>query len=147
MIPMRPLTEAGQPGPATEVCAELLARARDAGHLPEAADGLWLMAEIGWQTGRISDAGAHLRESFEVAARTGDRLRAIDCLDTCGHLCAATQRWAEAITLRAAHATHSTQIGMPDLPQFADRRQLSIRNARQALDPPPRPRPRNAARR
>ncbi|MGD0376891.1 MAG: protein kinase [Streptosporangiaceae bacterium] len=127
------LTEAGQAAPATQTCTELLARARDAGDLQDLADGLWLMAEIGRQTGRISDAGAHLRESLEIAARIGDRLRMIDCLDTCGHLCAATGRWAEAITLWAAQATHKVQTGMPDLPQFADRRQASIRKARQAL--------------
>jgi predicted ATPase/DNA-binding CsgD family transcriptional regulator len=129
------LTEAGQPDPAAQTCAELLSRARDAGHLQDLADGLWLMAEIGRQTGRISDAGLHLRESLEVAARTGDRLRMIDCLDTCGHLCVATGRWAEAITLWAAHAAHSARIGMPDLPQFAGRRQESMRKARQALRP------------
>ncbi len=129
------LIEAGQPGPATQACAELLARARDAGHLQDLADGLWLMAEIGRQTGRISDAGAHLRESLQVAGRTGDRLRVLDCLDTCGHLCTATGRWAEAITLWAAHAANIAQIGMPDLPQFADRRQASASKARQALGP------------
>ncbi len=129
---MRPLTEAGQPGPATEVCAELLAPAPDAGHLQELADCLWLIAEIGWQTGRISDPA----RTFANRSRSPPGLVTASAWSTAwipAGTCAATQRWAEAITLWAAHATHSTQIGMPDLPQFADRRQASIRKARQAL--------------
>ena len=61
--------------------------------------------------------------------RTGDRLRLIDCLDGCGHLCAATGRWAEAITLWAAHDARSADDGLPDLPQDAHRRQEPLRKA------------------
>ena len=63
----------------------------------------WLMADLDQQAGRIPEARAHLRESLELATRIGDPLRLLNCLDSCGHLCAATQRWAEAITLWAAH--------------------------------------------
>ena len=55
------------------------------------------------RAGRISEAGEHLRESLEITTRMGDPLGLLNCLDSCGHLCAATQRWAEAVTLWAAH--------------------------------------------
>jgi DNA-binding CsgD family transcriptional regulator len=58
-----------------------------------------------------------------------------DCLDTCGHLCAATGRWADAITVWTAYATRCADIGMPDLPQDAHRRQQPMRKAGQALGP------------
>jgi tetratricopeptide (TPR) repeat protein len=90
------LMEAGQAASAQESCAEGLARAREAGDLADQADFLWLTAELDLRTGRMSDAGAHLRESLEVTAQTGERLRMTDCLDTCGHLCAATHRWVAA---------------------------------------------------
>ena len=55
------------------------------------------------RAGRIPEAAAHLRESLELATRMGDPLSLLNCLDSCGHLCAATQRWAEAVTLWAAY--------------------------------------------
>jgi DNA-binding CsgD family transcriptional regulator len=127
--------EAGHAASAQKSCAEGLARARKAGDLQDQADCLWLMAELDRRTGRMADAGAHLRESLEVAAQTGDRLRMTDCLDTCGHLCAATERWADAITVWTAYATRCADIGMPDLPQDAHRRQQPMRKAGQALGP------------
>ena len=129
------LMEVGQAASAQESCAEGLARAREAGDLQDQADCLWLMAELDRRTGRMADAGAHLRESLEVAGQTGDRLRMTDCLDTCGHLCAATERWADAITVWTAYATRCADIGIPDLPQDAHRRQQPMRKAGQALGP------------
>ena len=93
------------------------------------------MAELDRQTGHIDDTSAHLRESIGLAAQTGDRLRLTDCLNTCGHLCAATGRWAEASTIWAAYITQSAAIGVPDLPQDAHRRQEPLRKAAQALGP------------
>jgi hypothetical protein len=61
------LMEARQAASAQESCAEGLAR--EAGDLQDQADCLWLMAELDRRTGRMADAGAHLRESLEVAAR------------------------------------------------------------------------------
>jgi predicted ATPase/DNA-binding CsgD family transcriptional regulator len=131
------LLEAGQAAAARLSCAEGLARARDSGDLGYQSECLWLMAEIDRRAGRLSDAGVHVRESVRVAAQTGERLRLIDCLNTCGHLCAAAGRWAEAITLWAAHdAAHSADMGLPDLlPLDAQRRQAPLRKARQALPP------------
>ena len=46
----------------------------------------------------------HLREAIELCSRTGDNVVLPYCLDACGHLCAATARWAGAITMWAAYA-------------------------------------------
>jgi predicted ATPase/DNA-binding CsgD family transcriptional regulator len=127
------LMEADEMASAQGSCTDALARARGAGDLQDQAECLWLMAELDRQTGRIDDASAHLRESIGLASQTGDRLRLTDCLNTCGHLCAMTGRWAEASTIWAAYTTQSAAIGVPDLPQDAHRRQEPLRKATQAL--------------
>ena len=129
------LMDAGEVTSAQGICADALARARDAGDLPDQAECLWLMAELERQTGRIDDASAHLRESIGLATQVGDRLRLTDCLNTCGHICATTGRWADASTMWAAYATQIAAIGVPDLPQDAHRRQEPLRKAAQALEP------------
>ena len=129
------LIEAGQAASAQRSCADWLARARDAGDLQEQAMLLWLMTELDRMAGRMSDAGGHLREALGIASRIGDRLRLADCLDTCGHICAATGRWAEAITMWAARAAHQADTDTPDLPHDAHRRQEPMRKAAQALGP------------
>ena len=125
-------TDRGWPGgfrPAAAVRIGL-ARAREVGDLQDQAYCLWQMAELDRRAGRMADAGTHLRESLGLAAQTGDRLRLIDCLDTCGHICAATGRWAEAITMWAAHAAHKAKHG----------------HARSAARRPPPPRTRTESR-
>jgi DNA-binding CsgD family transcriptional regulator len=127
------LMEAGEMAAAERSCADALARARDAGDLIDQAECLWLMAELYCRTGRGVESAAHLRESIGLSTKISDRLRLTDCLNTCGHLCAATARWAEAVTIWAAFANHCAAIGVPDLPQDAHRRQEPKQKARQAL--------------
>jgi predicted ATPase/DNA-binding CsgD family transcriptional regulator len=129
------LMETGEMASAHDSCAEGLTRTREAGDLEDQASWLWLMAELDWLAGRMPEAGAHVRESLEIASRIGERLRLLDCLDTCGHVCAATQHWAEAITMWAAHAAYLRSKGIPDMPQEAQRRQEPMRKAAQALGP------------
>ena len=120
---------------AQQICADILVQARDAGDLGDQADLAYLAQTLARQDGQMADAGAHLRESLRIAAQTGSRLRMIDCLDDCGHLCAATGRWAEAITLWTVFAAQNAEIGIPDLPLEAHQRQEPMRKARQALGP------------
>jgi DNA-binding CsgD family transcriptional regulator len=129
------LMGAGQTAAAQRSCAGALARAREEGALQDQADLLYDMAELDLRTGHMADAGRHLRESLRLAAQTGDRLRRIDGLDTCGHLCAAAGRWAEAITLWAAYAAQNEDTGTPDTPQGALRRREPLQDAAQALGP------------
>ena len=60
------------------------------------------MALLDLRAGRAEDAAAHLREALQLALRTGTWFAVY--LDCCGHLCAATGRQAEAVTLWAAYA-------------------------------------------
>jgi non-specific serine/threonine protein kinase len=127
------LLETGQAASAQRSCADWLTRTRDAGDLQEQAMLLWLMAELDRTAGRMADARGHLRETLRIASRIGDRLRLADCLDTCGHICAATGRCADAITMWAARAAHKSGTDTLDPPPDARRRQEPMRKAAQAL--------------
>jgi DNA-binding CsgD family transcriptional regulator len=128
------LLQSGEAASARRCCVDGLARARDAGDVQDQADFIYGLAALDLQTGRIREGAAHLRESIRISAQVGDQLRLIDCLDECGQLCAATRRWAEAVTLWAAYSAGSRdrgRRGRPDHPQQAQRRQ----GAAQVLGP------------
>jgi predicted ATPase/DNA-binding CsgD family transcriptional regulator len=129
------LLEAGDVSSAWQCCVDGLAQARQAGDLHSQASCLGRMADMDQLAGRITEAGAHLRESLGVITRMGDPLGLLNCLDSGGHLCAATHRWAEALTLWAAQDELAQRDGIIDVPQDADRRQAPLREARQALGP------------
>ena len=63
------------------------------------------MAGLDLRAGRADDAAAQLREALQLALRTGAMHWRY--LDACGHLCAATGRPAEAVTIWAAQAARS----------------------------------------
>ena len=129
------LTVLGQTAAAQRSSADGLARARQAGDLSDQALWLGLLVDLDQTAGRIPEARAHLREAIEIAARTGDRLRLIECLDKCGHICASTGRHAEAITLWAAFGARRQDYGLPDLPDNVRCRQGPLRKAENALGP------------
>jgi non-specific serine/threonine protein kinase len=129
------LTGAGDLAAAERVCAAGLARSREAGDLWNQVGLLPKMATLDLRAGRADDAAAHLREALQIAARTGARGDALDVLDRCAHLCAATRRPAEALTLWAASAAIFRSEGYPEAPPYARRRHEPLRQARQALGP------------
>jgi len=127
------LTEAGDLDAAERSCAAGLARARDVGDLQNLATGLMHSVILDLRAARSQEAAAHLRELLEVAARTGSPIDALNGLDCCGHLCAATGRFAEAVTVWAAYAALLQQDGFTDVPMDSARRDEPLRRARQAL--------------
>ena len=127
------LTEAGDLDAAERSCAAGLARARDVGDLQNLATGLMHSVILDLRAGRSQEAAPHLRELLEVAARTGSPIDALNGLDCCGHLCAATGRFAEAVTVWAAYAALLQQDGFTDVPMDSARRDEPLRRARQAL--------------
>jgi len=129
------LLASGDVSAAWQRCADGLALARQAGDLVSQAYCLGQMAYMDWLAGRIPDGWAHLRESTQIATRVGHPLAILNCEDVGAHLCATTQRWAEAITLWAALDAHTNEGGFIDVPQDVDRRQAPLRKARQALGP------------
>ena len=120
---------------AAGLCAGLLARSREAGDPWNEARLLTRMTILDLRTARIEDAAAHLRESLQIAARTGGQFELQNGLDCCGYLCAATGRFAEAVTVWAAHAAIFRHEGYAYPPAEARRQQESLRKARQALGP------------
>jgi predicted ATPase/DNA-binding CsgD family transcriptional regulator len=129
------LTEAGDLAAARSTCAAGLARSRDTGDLWALARLLTQMAVLDLRAGRAADAPAHLQEALQVAWRTGGRAEVLDALDCCGHLCAATLRPGDAVTLWSAHAALARHEGHADWPPYARRRAEALRAARQALGP------------
>jgi predicted ATPase/DNA-binding CsgD family transcriptional regulator len=133
------LTEAliavGDLAAAEGVCAEGLARCRDAGDLMNLGLLLTKMTMLDVQAGRIEDAAAHLREVLQIALRTDNGNDMFNGLDCCGYLCAATGRWAETLTLWAAHAAFKQPGQYADALGQDGRRHEPLRVARQVLGP------------
>ena len=129
------LTEAGELAAAGRVCAAGLARSRAAGDPWNQARLLVRMATLDLRAARVQDAAAHLRESLQIAARTGDGFELQNGLDYCGYLCAATGRYAEAVTVWAAYTAIFQHEGYTYPPAEARRQTESWREARQAIGP------------
>jgi hypothetical protein len=99
---------------------------------------LYRMALLDLRAGRTGDAAAQLREAIRLALRTGAVIW--NMLDYSGHLCAATGRPAEAVTMWAAYAALIPQ----DLPGDARLREEPPRCSAAPAGPG---RPSSAARR
>jgi DNA-binding NarL/FixJ family response regulator len=120
---------------ALELCEQALAQARTADDLGYQADTLFLMADLACQTGRLTEARAHLRETVELAVRASYRLRLIDAVEAAGYLCAATGQYAAAITLFAARDAQAAAAWLSvDTQQEIHRREQPWQEATRALD-------------
>jgi predicted ATPase/DNA-binding CsgD family transcriptional regulator len=120
---------------ADEACAAGLARSREAGDVVNQWSLLPEMVFLDVHAGRLGDAAAHLREELQLATRTGGWAGLISSLDSCGFLCAATGRPAEAVTIWAANDALSRETGYADQPEWTRLRDQPLRAARQALGP------------
>ena len=120
------LMHAGQAAAAQQTCADGLARARQAGDLHAQADWLYYQAEIEMQAGSIADARTQIKDALDLATLIGDRMRVLECLDACGHICAATGRSADAVTIWAACGIHGAHIGLPAWSRAARRRRAEV---------------------
>ena len=128
------LIAAGDLAAAGPVCAARLAQSREVGDPFNLLQSLEKMAFLDLQAGRTGDAAARLNEALQIGLRTGLRFDMLDGLDLCGHLCAQTGRYAEAVTMWAAHAAALQRAAFPDAP--ADVRQPErLSQAQQALGP------------
>jgi predicted ATPase/DNA-binding CsgD family transcriptional regulator len=129
------LIAAGEFSAAERSCFEALDHCREAGDLQTQAALLTLLGHLDLDAGRLMDAAAHLQESLQVALRIGDQTEVLNCIDNSGHLCAATRRWADAITLWAALAAYTEQAGLPDPQDDALRRRDPQQEAARTLGP------------
>jgi non-specific serine/threonine protein kinase len=129
------LAAAGDLAAAEQACAATLARARDAGDMNVLGDLLRIMAELDLRAGRTGDAAAHLREAARLSLQSGDWFVILNVLEGCGHLCAATGRFADAVTVWAAWDTFIQQGGFAFGGADMRRHEDAWRIARQALGP------------
>ena len=129
------LADAGDLAAAQATGAAGLARSREAGDLVVVSTLLILMADVDMRSDRTQDAAAHLREGLQIAIRTGGGFGLLNGLDTCGGLCAATGRRAEALTVWAAYAANHQRAGLDFPAHLADAHQQALNKARQALGP------------
>jgi len=127
------LMMAGDFAAAKRSCTAGLAQARDAGDLRDLATQLLTMVRLDLQARRFEDAGRYLRELLEIAVQTGSRLDLFNGLEACGHLCAATGRPADAVTVWAAHAESMRHAKIAEPSREAHRREEPLRRARQVL--------------
>ena len=127
------LTAAGDLSAAERTCAAGLDRARDVGDVQSQGSLLTHMAILDVRAGRFEDTADHLREALQIAMRSCGRLDMLTDLDCCGHLCAATGRAADAVTVWAAYEALVHQEGFTDPPTDAASRAGSLREARRAL--------------
>jgi DNA-binding CsgD family transcriptional regulator len=117
------LADAGDLDAARAISDSGLAQCREAGYLPDLATVLLGAAHVAGLAGNVAEMAGLLHEVVEVASRIGDRNNLRHCLLVSGFLCAATERWAEAVTLWAAYAAETTRAGIPG-PSAEDRRRL-----------------------
>ena len=127
------LLAAGQLTEVRRDCADGMARARAAGDLANLVEYLRMAADVELRSGHVTEAGPYLAETIELCLRNGFRFSLTSCLDVGGHLCAASGRWAQALTLWAALAVFMDQGGIADLPEDFRRRELARQQAAGAL--------------
>jgi len=120
---------------AERVCVTGLARAREVGDLWNVAPGLHDLVVIDLRTGRVDDAAEHLRELLHTGLRSGLGGELLLGLDSCGYLCAATGRYAEAVTVWTAFtALRESELGDMSSMVLPDRQGIA-REARATLGP------------
>jgi predicted ATPase/DNA-binding CsgD family transcriptional regulator len=130
------LTDAGDLPAADQACTAALASCREVGDMANLSRVLWHMTILDLRAGRLDDATAHLREQFQIATQTGMRPVLLASLDCCGHLCAATCRPAEAVTVWAAMSALSGGRGrLPHEYLNREHRDELQRKARKVLGP------------
>jgi predicted ATPase/DNA-binding CsgD family transcriptional regulator len=122
---------------ARSVCEAGVALSRQVADQLHLGGMLKIMATLELVAGRPADAAACLREAIDIAARAGDHVDLTNLIQECGFLCAATGRWADAVSLWAAHRADRERRGMPvsDGPAEDRRRDASMQQVEQALDP------------
>jgi non-specific serine/threonine protein kinase len=127
------LAEAGDLAAAEEACTAGLASSREVGDLTSLAGQLWNRVILDLKAHRTGDAAAHLREELEIATQTAVRPMVLAGLDCCGHLCTATRRHAEAVTVWAAMSALGAAGSLPFPRLNVDRRDELLGKARDLL--------------
>jgi predicted ATPase/DNA-binding CsgD family transcriptional regulator len=131
------LAEIGEYEAARPVCEAGLARSHQADDQVHLVSLLGIMANLQLMAGSRAAAAANLREAVGIAVRIGDHVNLTNLIQECGFLCAVTGRWADAVSLWAAHAADRERRGLPasEGPVNDGRRSESMREIERALSP------------
>jgi predicted ATPase/DNA-binding CsgD family transcriptional regulator len=129
------LTKIGELDSARRVCTAGLARSRQVDDLTNLVPLLEVMADLERLAGNPAEAGVYVQEAAAVASRIGHSLALASLIEHCGQLCAATGRWADAVTLWTALAAALKRRGRPALPESEGRAALYMPQIEQALEP------------
>jgi len=129
------LTQSGELAVARRLCAAGLTLSRQADDVMHLVGLLTTMVTIERRAGNADEARAHLSEAGGIASRNGDHITLTGLIDECGYLCAETGRWADAVTLWAAHTADRNRRGLPTEPEYDRSRLQYMRRIDQALDP------------
>jgi hypothetical protein len=86
------------------------------------------MADLDLQAGRTADAAAHLGAAAQIALQTGLWFTMLNVMEGCGYPCAATGRFADAITAWAAYDGRLQQGGFATVNDMR-RRERALRQA------------------
>jgi predicted ATPase/DNA-binding CsgD family transcriptional regulator len=129
------LTEAGDLDSARRLCEAGLSLSRQVGDWAELLLQLRVMARIERQAGNLADAVAFLREAVDVASRMSTQFSLADLVAEGGYLCAATGRWADAVTLWAAYTAHRSRLRQPAWIHNDGGHTDYMRRIEQALEP------------
>jgi hypothetical protein len=113
---MPELADSGHLEGTAELLAERLAHARAAGDPRDQAEAHFWLAVVARRTGRLADAGPHLRQAAELAAYIGGRMRLIETVEEAGYWCAANGQYDAAVTLWAVRDTQFQADSIPDMP-------------------------------
>jgi non-specific serine/threonine protein kinase len=125
----------GEVDSARSVCAAGLARSRQVDDLTNLVSLLEVMADLERLADHQAAAGADLYEALGVASRIGHSLALASLLEHCGYLCAATGRWADAVTLWAALDADWKRRGRPAGSGSDDHRAQYLPQIERALQP------------
>jgi DNA-binding CsgD family transcriptional regulator len=124
----------GQYDDSRQLSTAILAWCREAGDLAGLADELEALIYLEDLAGNTGAMAVYLREAVDVNVRTGRRMRLRHCVDYGGNLCASTGRWAEAVTLWAAHRAELERVGFSEVGEDSRRRDL-MRQVETVLEP------------
>jgi predicted ATPase/DNA-binding CsgD family transcriptional regulator len=131
------LVETSDLDAARSVCEAGLALSREVADQLHLGGLLAIMATLELVAGSPADAAACLREAIDIAARAGDHVDLTNLIQECGFLCAATGRWADAVSLWAAHGADRERRGLPvsDGPAEERRRSAAMQQVERAFEP------------
>jgi len=129
------LRKSGDLAAAGRVCADWLARSREAGDRRFVPAALTQMADVDLDAGRVEDAAAHMYEALQAIALSGGQFELINILSECWDLCAATGRPAEAVTAWSARTALFQREGFTTGTAWDAHRMEALHQTRQVLGP------------